>query len=52
MSDNDNYVYCVSLGRQKVAYELSCPFPKVGAPQADNDSKNTSDFFLQKRLSC
>ena len=30
---------------KKVANELSGPFAKVGAPQADNDSGNPSEMF-------
>ena len=35
----------MSLGRQKVAYELSGPFSIVGAQQADNDNSNTHENF-------
>ena len=29
----------------KVVNELSCPYAKVGAPQADNDSSNPPENF-------
>ena len=40
------------LDVKKVAYELSCPFAKVGAPQADNDSsKGVYDVIFETVLS-
>ena len=33
------------LGVKKVAYKLSGPFAKIGAPQADNDSNNHPEIF-------
>ena len=36
------------LDVKKVVYELSGPFARVGAPQADNDSSNRSESFIKK----
>ena len=36
------------LDVKKVAYELSGPFAKVGAPQADNDSSKPPEMFHKK----
>ena len=35
---------------KKVAYELSAPFSKAGAPQADNDSMMPPEKFLKKKI--
>ena len=34
------------LDAKKVAYELSTPLAKVGAPQADNDSCHPYEHFI------
>ena len=36
------------LDGKKVAFELSDPFAKVEAPQADNDSSNPPEIFHKK----
>ena len=35
------------LDVKKVAYDLSCPFSKGGAPEADNDSNNPHESFYK-----
>ena len=35
------------LDVKKVPYDLSIPFAKVGAPQADNDNSNTPENFYE-----
>ena len=37
-------IVCV-LAVNKVSYDLSGPFAKFGASQADNDTSNPPDFF-------
>ena len=40
------------LDVKKVVYDLSGPFAKIGAPEADNDSSSRPENFLQKSFSC